>query len=269
MIGLWREGDRRLHELDPADRPGGAVVAASSIELRRRLGGPFTADELAELYCEQGTDWCFDIAIAVAPGTPEAWDMRHRRPARRSCATCASLPTTPDGAAPGGPRTERRPVGAHPARSAPRRPRRRLSVAGAADDDLVLLDRHLDRPVAGPVLGVHGVVLDGGVEPQAVALLAVIERGLQRRAGACAPRPPRPPRRPRRRRAGFVLVVVRPRSSASRRPPRPPRPRRPRARRRSARRPRRGDRSRRRSRRPAAAPSGSSPGSRLCSRLKV
>src|SRR5687767_2779267 len=44
--------------------------------------------------------------------------------------------------------------------------------AGAADDDLVLFDDDLDRAVAGPVLGVHGVVLDGGVQPQAVALLA-------------------------------------------------------------------------------------------------
>ena len=34
-----------------------------------------------------------------------------------------------------------------------------LVAAGAADHDLVLLDRDLDRPVAGPVLGVDGVVL--------------------------------------------------------------------------------------------------------------
>ncbi len=53
------------------------------------------------------------------------------------------------------------------------------------------------------MLGVDGVVLHGGVEPQAVALLAVVEGALERLA-ACAlagaaPRP-RPPRRPRRRR---------------------------------------------------------------------
>jgi hypothetical protein len=35
-----------------------------------------------------------------------------------------------------------------------------------------------------PVLGVHGIVLDGGVEPQPVALLAVVEGRLQRTAGA-------------------------------------------------------------------------------------
>ena len=23
----------------------------------------------------QGTDWCFDIAMRVAPGNPEAWDL--------------------------------------------------------------------------------------------------------------------------------------------------------------------------------------------------
>ena len=42
-------------------------------ELRRRLGGPFTADELVSLY-EQGTDWCFELALAVAPTSPGAWD---------------------------------------------------------------------------------------------------------------------------------------------------------------------------------------------------
>ena len=75
--------------------------------------------------------------------------------------------------------------------------RRRRRRPGAADDDLLLLDRHLDRPVAGPVLGVDGVVLHGGVEPQAVALLAVVEGALERLAAARGRRgaaPPRPPR---------------------------------------------------------------------------
>ena len=44
-------------------------------ELRRRLGGPFTVDELVDLY-EQGTGWCLDVAVAVAPGAPWAWDAR-------------------------------------------------------------------------------------------------------------------------------------------------------------------------------------------------
>ena len=42
---------------------------------RRRLGGAFTSDELAELY-EHGTDWATDLAVAVAPEDPYAWDAR-------------------------------------------------------------------------------------------------------------------------------------------------------------------------------------------------
>ena len=131
-----------------------------------------------------------------------------------------------------------------------------LVAAGAADHDLVLLDRDLDRPVAGPVLGVDGVVLDGGIEPQPVALLAVVERALERTGGACAarprgsracawasaPRPPPPRRRPRPRR---------PCARPPRRPWPPPRrggPPPPRARRRSPRRPRRAGRPPRRRR---------------------
>src|SRR4051812_10242027 len=63
--------------------------------------------------------------------------------------------------------------------------------AGPADDDLVLFDRDLDRPVAGPVLRVHRVVLDRGIEPQAVALVAMVERGLEGRAGLAAAGAPR------------------------------------------------------------------------------
>src|SRR6185312_1824763 len=48
--------------------------------------------------------------------------------------------------------------------------------ACAADDDLVGLDPHGDVAFAGPVLGVDGIVLDRGIEPEAVAVLfAVIE----------------------------------------------------------------------------------------------
>jgi hypothetical protein len=76
VVGLWREGARRLDQADPALRPAlQRVVDALVDELRRRLGGPFTADELAQLYLEQGTDWCFDIAVRAAPTTPEAWDL--------------------------------------------------------------------------------------------------------------------------------------------------------------------------------------------------
>src|ERR1044072_1988636 len=59
--------------------------------------------------------------------------------------------------------------------------------AGTAAHDLALLDGDLDGAVARPVLGVDRVVLDGGVEPQPVALLAVVERALQRPGAAAAP----------------------------------------------------------------------------------
>lgn len=51
------------------------VVAGVEAELRRRLGGSFTTDELAELYA-LGTDWCTDLAATVAPQAPWAWDAR-------------------------------------------------------------------------------------------------------------------------------------------------------------------------------------------------
>lgn len=76
LIVLWRDGERRLAAAEPRDRPAlervtGEIVA----ELRRRLGGPFTTEELASLYSRQGTDWCFEIATRVAPGNPAAWDV--------------------------------------------------------------------------------------------------------------------------------------------------------------------------------------------------
>ena len=57
-IGLWRggrapAGAHRAHERRALERS----PMSSSCELRRRLGGPFTATELAGLYSEQGTDW--------------------------------------------------------------------------------------------------------------------------------------------------------------------------------------------------------------------
>jgi hypothetical protein len=76
VIGLWREGQRRLAAADSPDRPAlERVTNAIVSEMRRRLGGPFTTDELTRLYEQQGTDWCFDVAVRVAPATPAAWDM--------------------------------------------------------------------------------------------------------------------------------------------------------------------------------------------------
>ncbi len=76
LIGLWQDGQRRLAAADPADRPAmERVVDELVAQLRRRLGGPFTVNELARLYVEQGTDWCFDVAVRVAPNQPAAWDL--------------------------------------------------------------------------------------------------------------------------------------------------------------------------------------------------
>ena len=44
-------------------------------ELRRRLGGAFTTDELVELY-DAGTGWVSDLAVTAAPDAPFAWDVR-------------------------------------------------------------------------------------------------------------------------------------------------------------------------------------------------
>jgi hypothetical protein len=72
----WQDGERRLRSADPAQRQALERVTDRIVaELRRRLGGPFTTDELVALY-DEGTRWCMDIAYAVAPGAPWAWDER-------------------------------------------------------------------------------------------------------------------------------------------------------------------------------------------------
>ncbi len=76
VFGLWEEGQRRLIASDPADRQAmERAVDAVVGELRRRLGGPFTSDELAALYASQGTDWAFALTTRAVPGNPAAWDM--------------------------------------------------------------------------------------------------------------------------------------------------------------------------------------------------
>src|SRR5215217_2054043 len=84
-----------------------------------------------------------------------------------------------------------------------------LVAAGAADHDLLLLDRDLDGPVAGPVLGVHGIVLHGRVEPQPVPLLAVVERGLEGRCASTAAAAAAAPAAAAPRPLGVPLVVGR------------------------------------------------------------
>ncbi|MEA2211222.1 MAG: hypothetical protein QOF83_1170 [Solirubrobacteraceae bacterium] len=76
LIGLWQEGERRLSQSEPADRAAQErVIEAVVGELRHRLGGPFSVQELARLYLDQGTDWVFSIATRVAPNHPAAWDL--------------------------------------------------------------------------------------------------------------------------------------------------------------------------------------------------
>lgn len=76
VIGLWREGERRIARSEPAERATLERVSAAIVdELRRRLGGPFTTQELASLYTDHGTDWCFAAATRAAPGDPGAWDI--------------------------------------------------------------------------------------------------------------------------------------------------------------------------------------------------
>jgi hypothetical protein len=73
-IYQWRRGERRLRDAPPErsllfERIIDALVA----DLRRRLGGRFSAQELVELY-EAGTGWCLQTAMSIAPDDPWAWD---------------------------------------------------------------------------------------------------------------------------------------------------------------------------------------------------
>ena len=107
-IEQWQDGERRLAEAPPFEQDVLERVTARIVaELRRRLGGAFTAEELVELY-EQGHGWCVDLAVTVAPEQPYAWDARIV-PTRRSPATCAARWTSP--AAAGASRMRSAPTG--------------------------------------------------------------------------------------------------------------------------------------------------------------
>jgi hypothetical protein len=72
----WEEGTRRLAEAPPDLRRVLYDVTDRVVkELRRRLGGPFTTDELVALY-DEGTGWVTDVAAVAAPELPDAWDVR-------------------------------------------------------------------------------------------------------------------------------------------------------------------------------------------------
>ena len=75
-IQQWRVGERFVEQapteqLRALQRVEDELVA----ELRRRLGGAFTVDELVDLY-EAGTGWCLELAARVAPGASWTWDGR-------------------------------------------------------------------------------------------------------------------------------------------------------------------------------------------------
>jgi hypothetical protein len=73
----WQSGLRRLAEAPPEERPTlERVTRRIEDELRRRLGGPFRTMELVDLYDGEGTGWCTDLAVQVAPEQPWAWDAR-------------------------------------------------------------------------------------------------------------------------------------------------------------------------------------------------
>lgn len=73
-IYQWQQGERRLREAPPERRALLERIAEILVaELRRRLGGRFSAEELAQLY-ERGTSWCLQLAMDTAPNDPWAWD---------------------------------------------------------------------------------------------------------------------------------------------------------------------------------------------------
>jgi len=74
-IFQWQQGERRLRAApDERRAPLERVTEALVADLRRRLGGRFSVQELVELY-EAGTAWCLQVAMKVAPDDPWAWDQ--------------------------------------------------------------------------------------------------------------------------------------------------------------------------------------------------
>ena len=68
----WEAGERRLREADDVERLDLERAArAVEHELRRRLGGAFSVEELAGLYAG-GVDWAIEVAYAESAGTDAA-----------------------------------------------------------------------------------------------------------------------------------------------------------------------------------------------------
>ncbi len=75
-VEQWRSGERWLLGLEGRLALRAEEVASAVYdELRRRLGGAFTTNELVDLY-ESGVSWALDLAFRVAPEDPDAWDSR-------------------------------------------------------------------------------------------------------------------------------------------------------------------------------------------------
>jgi hypothetical protein len=73
-IYQWQQGERRLRSSPPERRRLlEGVVEGIVAELRRRLGGRFSAEELADLY-DTGTPWTLQVAMRLAPEDPWAWE---------------------------------------------------------------------------------------------------------------------------------------------------------------------------------------------------
>jgi hypothetical protein len=70
----WQQGERRLRA-EPVERRSlmERVTDALVAELRRRLGGRFSSEELVALY-DGGTAWCLQVAMKAAPQDPAAWE---------------------------------------------------------------------------------------------------------------------------------------------------------------------------------------------------
>lgn len=75
-IQQWRQAERRLSQAPPEQSALLQRIADTLVvELRKRLGGRFSAEELADLY-GHGTSWCLQLAMDIAPEDPWAWDSR-------------------------------------------------------------------------------------------------------------------------------------------------------------------------------------------------
>jgi hypothetical protein len=73
-IYQWQQGERRLRAAPPEHGPLLELVTDALVaELRRRLGGRFSTEELVEIYA-RGTGWCLQVAMRVATDDPWAWE---------------------------------------------------------------------------------------------------------------------------------------------------------------------------------------------------